>query len=63
MDPDADRGAPVRIAGRQWQTWTDDGGDYAVVTRIAGPGGEETLLVVGAAEPSEVRELAARLLE
>ncbi len=63
VDPDAQRGEPVSLGGRQWQTWTDAGGDYALVTRVDGPRGEETVLVVGTAERSEVRDIAAGLLE
>ena len=63
VDPDAERGEPVRLGGRQWRTWTDSGGDYALVTRVDGPQGEETVLVVGTAERSEVRDIAVGLLE
>ena len=63
VDPDAVEDGPVRIAGQRWQGWRDAGGDYAVVTRIPGPGGAETLLVVGSGPRDDVRELAASLLE
>jgi hypothetical protein len=43
VDPEAERGAPVTVAGERWQTWTDAGGDLA----LARQDGETTTLVVG----------------
>jgi len=43
VDEDARRGQPVTVAGERWQTWTDEGGDLALVRR----GEEVTTLVVG----------------
>ncbi len=43
VDPDARKGAPVQAAGRSWSTYTDAGGDLALVERRAGT----TTLVVG----------------
>jgi hypothetical protein len=43
VDPHPSKGAPVTVAGRPWSTWTDSGGDLALVRR----GGGATTLVVG----------------
>ncbi|MCW2818115.1 MAG: hypothetical protein JWR42_902 [Marmoricola sp.] len=43
VDDRATRGAAVDVAGRPWTTWTDGGGDLALVRRSAGV----TTLVVG----------------
>lgn len=43
VDKQASRGAAVDIAGRRWATWTDAGGDLALVRRE----GTTTTLVVG----------------
>jgi hypothetical protein len=63
VDDAARRGPDVRIGGRTWQTWTDAGGDYAVVRQQPAPKGTvpETVLVVGSAPPDQVRAFAASL--
>ena len=43
VDKAASRGAPVDVAGRRWATYTDAGGDLALVRRT----GPTTTLVVG----------------
>jgi hypothetical protein len=43
VDKDASRGAPVRVAGTSWSTYTDRGGDLALVRKD----GTTTTLVVG----------------
>lgn len=43
VDPDAVEGQPVRVEGRAWRTFSDDGGDLALVRRD----GETTTLLVG----------------
>ena len=43
VDEDATRGDPVAVAGAEWTTWRDDGGDLALVRQDAGT----TTLVVG----------------
>ena len=43
VDPAAKRGQPVEVDGRPWQTWSDDGGDLALVRSQGGT----TTLVVG----------------
>jgi hypothetical protein len=62
VDVGAERGRDVTIAGETWQTWTDEGGDYAVA-RSHRAGGEtvESWLVVGTAAEDEVRDFAASL--
>jgi hypothetical protein len=62
VDQDAVRGRDVTVAGETWQTWTDAGGDYAVV-RAVEVGGRpyESVLVGGSAAPAAIRSLAAAL--
>jgi hypothetical protein len=43
VDASASRGGPVDVAGRSWSTYTDGGGDLALVRRA----GRTTTLVVG----------------
>ena len=43
VDPHATKGAPVSVAGTTWSTWTDAGGDRALVRRASGV----TTLVIG----------------
>jgi len=43
VDPAASRGPSVSVAGRTWGSWTDSGGDLALVRRA----GRTTTLVVG----------------
>lgn len=62
VDENATRGGSVQLGGARWQVWRDSGGDYAVVRSLRGPKREqETVLVVGSAPESQVRELAATL--
>lgn len=63
VDPAAKRGPDVRVGGRTWQTWTDAGGDYALVRQQRAPKGElpETVIVVGSASPDQIRAYAAAL--
>lgn len=63
VDPDAVRGDDVVIGSETWQTWTDAGGDYAVVRTVAGVSGDadERLLVVGTAPPAQIRAFAGSL--
>ncbi len=64
VDVNAERGADVTIAGETWQVWTDSGGDYAVVRTLPGPKGQsETVVVVGSAPETAIREFAATLHE
>ena len=63
VDANAHRGRVVSINARSWQAWTDQGGDYALVStrpsRVAHR--PETVLVVGDAGPSVIQQFAARL--
>jgi len=43
VDPNAQRGGPVEVDGRRWATYTDAGGDLALVRRD----GDAVTLVVG----------------
>ena len=49
VDEEAARGEAVTIAGERWQTWTDEGGDLALVRQ----GEDVTTLVVGHEVPLE----------
>lgn len=62
VDADAVRGKDVTVAGETWQTWTDAGGDYALV-RAIGAGGttQETVLVGGSAAEAAIRDFAESL--
>lgn len=62
VDEDAEQGPTVEVAGElggTWQSWTDEGGDYALTREYAGT----NVLVVGSAGPDVVQELAASLTE
>ena len=62
VDQDAVRGKDVTVAGNTWQTWTDAGGDYALVRSIAvGGAAYESVLVGGSATAADVKELVASL--
>ncbi len=62
VDPDADRGPDVTIAGETWQSWTDSGGDYAVARALgSGEPTAEAVLVVGTASEDEIRDFAGTL--
>lgn len=56
---EAEPGAAVTVAGAQWASYRDPGGDYALVKQTGG----ETLLVYGSAPPDQVREVAESLVE
>jgi hypothetical protein len=62
VDENAERGGDVTVAGETWQSWTDSGGDYAVVRTLATPsGGQERVLVYGSAPDGAIRDFAASL--
>lgn len=62
VDENAVVGKDVEVGGQSWQTWTDSGGDYALVRSIEiGGASSESVLVVGSASPAAVREFAASL--
>jgi len=58
VDPAAVRRAPVVVRGATWSTYTDTGGDLALVRR---QGGTTTLVVGHAVGRSQLRSYAARL--
>lgn len=43
VDPETEQGGAVLVDGVRWSTWTDEGGDLALVRRA----GDTTTLVVG----------------
>jgi uncharacterized protein DUF4245 len=58
VDATTDEGEPVLVDGVRWSTYTDSGGDLALVRRVAGT----TTLVVGHEVPeSELTDFAASL--
>lgn len=62
VDENATRGEDVTIGGETWQTYTDSGGDYAVVRTLTTPQGErERVLVYGSASDAQIRDFAASL--
>jgi len=62
VDEQAVRGEDVTVAGQPWQTWTDSGGDYALVRSVeVGGRPYESVLVGGSAAPATVRSFAATL--
>ena len=62
VDQDAVRGKDVTVGGQTWQTWTDAGGDYALVRAIEVDGQPyESVLVGGSAAPDSIRGFGASL--
>jgi hypothetical protein len=63
VDPAAKRGPDVQLKGDTWQSWSDSGGDHALVHRTPAPKGDvpETVVVVGSASTSQLRAYAASL--
>jgi hypothetical protein len=62
VDEDAERGGDVTVAGEVWQTWTDSGGDYALVRSVElGGRPYESVLVVGSAPDEQIREFVGTL--
>ena len=60
VDPHPQAAAPVRIPGSiasRWDTWTDTGGDTALVTEH----GQDALLVFGTVSKDRLEQLAASL--
>ncbi|MGY2873531.1 hypothetical protein ACVW00_000721 [Marmoricola sp. URHA0025 HA25] len=62
VDEEAVRGVDVTVGGETWQTWTDVGGDYALVRPVALDGRPyETVLVGGSGAPEATRKFVATL--
>jgi hypothetical protein len=62
VDPNPTAGAPVTLASgivRHWDTWTDSGGDTALVA----PWHHQTLMVFGSAKQPELETLASSLTD
>lgn len=58
VDPTTEQGEPVLVNGVRWSTWSDAGGDLALVRRVNGT----TTLVVGhEVPPAELVDFAASL--
>ena len=60
VDPHPQAGAPVTVPGSivsRWDTWTDTGGDTALVTEH----GQDALLVFGTVSKDRLEQLAASL--
>lgn len=62
VDENATRGKDVQVGGITWQSYTDAGGDYAIVRTLQAPGGgQERVLVYGSAADAEIRTFAGTL--
>ena len=62
VDQDAVRGKDVKVGGQTWQTWTDAGGDFALVRSVpVGGRPYESVLVGGSAAPRSITGFAASL--
>ncbi len=62
VDENAEQGDDVTFGGSTWQTWTDTGGDYAVVRTLSTPSGsQERVIVYGSAPDRSIRDFAATL--
>lgn len=57
VDEDAERGEDVTVAGEQWESWTDEDDDLALVRQTD----EVTTLVVGAVPLTTLEEFIATL--
>jgi hypothetical protein len=64
VDPHAHAGAPATVDGsvvRRWDTWTDGGGDTALVAGRGHGSSAESLLVFGSASRAQLVQLARSL--
>jgi Protein of unknown function (DUF4245) len=64
VDPHPASGGPVTVAGSvvsRWDTWTDSGGDTALVAQRGHGPTAESLLVFGTVPRTQLEELAAAL--
>lgn len=62
VDQDAIAGDDVSVGGETWQTWSDSGGDYALVRSVeVGGAPYESVLVGGSASPAAIRDFVAAL--
>ena len=61
VDENATEGDQIQLTSEvatTWRSFTDSGGDYALAAEI----GDQTLVVFGSADPSEIRDYTASLL-
>ncbi|MCW2857047.1 MAG: hypothetical protein JWR52_2662 [Marmoricola sp.] len=62
VDKSATQGKDVTLGGHVWQTWTDAGGDYALIRTVrAVDGNQQRILVYGSAPDAQIRTYAAAL--
>lgn len=62
VDKNAAQGRDVTVGGFVWQTWTDAGGDYALIRTVrATDGNQQRILVYGSAPDAQIRAYAATL--
>jgi len=64
VDPHPQAGGPATVDGsveRRWDTWTDSGGDTALVARRGHGRSAESLLVFGTASRAQLVQLAGSL--
>ena len=64
VDPHPQAGAPTNVEGSlvgRWDTWTDNGGDTALVARRGHGSSAESLLVFGTASRDQLEQLAGSL--
>lgn len=61
VDPNPKKGEVVELdskLSKKWQSWSDEGGDYAVTTKHRG----EVLMVFGSADDELIRQVAGSLV-
>lgn len=62
VDPNAVRGKDVEVGGTTWQTWSDSGGDHALVRSVEVDGQPyEAVLVGGSADQATVERFVGTL--
>lgn len=62
VDPNAVRGQDVEVGGETWQTWSDPGGDHALVRSVEVDGRPyESVLVGGSADQAVVERFVGTL--
>lgn len=57
VDKKAEQLDPVMVGGQKWDSWVDDGGDYA----LSRQDGRQSTLIVGTEPPEVIREFVAGL--
>lgn len=62
LNGDATAAEDINLAQTQWQEWTSQGGDYALLRSVDNDKTTEHLFVYGSAPPEQVREFAASLV-